>query len=89
MQPELDLSQCVVAKEVVEETDDGVGSLPRVESLIYEVVHLSGDALTTHPEDGALSGRLEVHWSRLEWVVRIVDLLGKIEGEVHTDRTTP
>ena len=89
MQTELDLSQCVVAKEVVKETDDSVTFLPRVESFIYEVVHLSGDALTTNSEDGALSGRLEVHWPRLEWVVRVVDLLGKIEREVHADRTTP
>ena len=70
-------------------TDDGVSTLSCVEGLVDEVVHLSRDTLTTHSEDGTLPGRLEVHRAGLEWVVRVVDLLGKIKREVNTDRTTP
>jgi hypothetical protein len=29
-----------------------------------------------------LSGCFEIHWPRLEWVVRVVDLLGKIKRVV-------
>lgn len=74
---------------MVEKTDDGVGTLSCVEGLVDEVVHLSRDTITTHSEDGTFPGRLEVHQVGLDWVVRVVDLLGKIKREVNTDRTTP
>lgn len=74
---------------MVEKTDDSVGTLSCVEGLVDEVVHLSRDTLTTHSEDGTLPGRFEVHRAGLEWVVRVVHLLGKIKREVNADRTTP
>ena len=68
-----------MGEEVVKKANDGVGPLPRVEGLVNEVVHLAGDALTTHYKDGTFPDRLEVHKARLEWVVKVEDLLGKIE----------
>ena len=42
-----------------------------------EVVGLSWDTLTTY------YSRFKIHWPWLEWIVRVVNLLGKIEGVVN------
>ena len=76
-----------MGKKKVEQADHSVGPLAHVECLIYEVDHLSGDTLATTLQDSTLPNHL--HRARLEWVVVVVDLLGKIKREVHTDRTTP
>ena len=61
----------MVCKEMMEHTDNGVGALPHVNSLVDQVVHLSWEGLTTHTEHGTLSRCQEVHGAGLE------DRLGK------------
>ena len=62
------LAQPMVHK-VVEHAYDGIGALLNVDSLAYEVVHLSREGLTTHTKHCALPGSQEVHWAGLERVV--------------------
>ena len=81
------LTQPVVLKEVVEHTYDGVRALPHVDSLVNEVVHLSGKGLTTHTEDGALSGCHGVHEARLLWIISVKkNLLCHVKTVVGRDR---
>ena len=80
------LAQPMVCKEMVKHTYDGIGALPHVDSLIDQVVHLSGDGLTTHTEDGTLPGSQEVHWARLKRIVGVEHLLRHVETVVGRDR---
>ena len=52
----------MVHKEMVEHAYDGIGALPHVDSLVNQVVHLSGEGLTTHTEDGILRGVIGPSW---------------------------
>ena len=63
-------------------TYEGVGALPHVNSLIDQEVHLSGEGLTTHTEDGT-SGCQEVHGAGIIWVKH---LLHHVETVVGRDR---
>lgn len=78
----------MISEEVVEEANHGVSSLASIRRLINEVVHLSWNSLTADPEDCTLPGSFKVHRARLEWVVGVVNLLGKVKRVVHTDRPT-
>ena len=48
-------------KEVMEHTDDGIGSPTSVNCFINEVVDLMWQSLTAHSEDGTLSWGEKVH----------------------------
>ena len=76
------LAQPIMHKEVVEHGYNGNGALPHVNSLVDQVVHLSGEGLTTHTEDGTLPGSQKVHWAGLERVVGVEYLLGHVETVV-------
>ena len=54
-----------------------------VASSTRYIVCLSWDTLTTHSKYSTLSSRFNIHWPWLEWVVRVVNLLSKFEGEVN------
>ncbi len=88
MKAHLYLTQSMIPKEVVNKADHRVCSLPCVRSLINEVVHLPWNALTAYAEDATLASRLEVHGPRLKRIVGVMDLLGEVEGEVDTNRST-
>ena len=66
-------------KEVVQEADHCVGTLPHVRCFINEVVYLTWDTLTADPEDCTLACSLEIHGSRLKGIVWVVDLLSEVE----------
>jgi len=66
-----------------------VGSLPCAGCFIDHVINLSWDSFTTHPKDGTFPSYLKVHRHRLEGVVGVVDLLGKVKEVVDTNRPTP
>ena len=68
--------------EVVEHSYDGVGALLHVDSLINQVVHLSGKGLTTHTKDGALPGCHEVHGAGLLRIIQVKHLLCHVETVV-------
>ena len=80
------LAQPMVCKELMQHTDDGVGALPHVDSLVDQVVHLSGEGLATHTEDSTLSGCQEVHGARLKRIVQVKHLLRHVETVVDRDR---
>ena len=80
------LAQPMVHKEMVEHTDDGIGALPHVYSLVNQVVHLMGDGLTTHTKDCALTGYQEVHWAGLKRIVGVEHLLCHVKTVVGRDR---
>jgi len=89
MQAQFMLSQCMVGKEVVQEAYHSVGSLTCAGCFIDQVIYLSWDSFTAHPKDGTFPSCLKVHRPRLEGVVWVVDLLGKVKGVVDTNRPTP
>ena len=64
---------------------NGNGALPHVNSLVDQVLHLSGEGLTTHTEDGTLPGSQKVQWAGLERVVGVEYLLGHVETVVGMD----
>ena len=72
-------------KEVVQHTDDGVGALPHVDSLVNQIVDLPGDGLATDSKDCALPGSQGVHWAGLKRIVRIEHLLCHIKTVVGRD----
>jgi len=76
------LAQPMVCKEMMEHTNDGVGALPHVNSLIDQVVHLSGDGLTTHTEDGTLSWCQKVHGAGLKRIVQVEHMLCHVKTVV-------
>jgi hypothetical protein len=82
METYINLSKTMILEEVMQEGDHCVSSFAHVRCLINEVIDLSWDTLTTHPKHSTLSGCFEIHWPWLEWVVRVVDLLGKIKRVV-------
>ena len=61
---------------------NGNGALPHVNSLVDQVVHLSGEGLATHTEDCSLLGNQEVHWAGLERVVGVEHLLCHVKTVV-------
>ncbi len=73
------LTESKVSKKVVKQADHSVRSLAGVQRLIDEVVDLSWNALTADAKDGTLACCLEVHWTRLEEIVGVMDLLGEID----------
>ena len=80
------LAQPMVCKEMMQHTDDGVGALPHVDSLIDQVVHLSREGLTTYTKDSTLSGCQEVHGAGLKRIVWVKHLLRHVETVVGRDR---
>jgi len=56
MEGQFMLTQTVIAKEVMKEANDGVGSFSCVTSFINEVVHLAGNSLTSNTKDHTLLG---------------------------------
>ena len=89
MEVEVGFSEVVCSQKVVEHANYVVCSLASVDNFINEVVymysnkvkrcflikaHLPWYHLTAHPENCALAGCEEVHWSRLLWVTEIVHL---------------
>ena len=79
MQLQVFFTKGMVLKKVMKHADNCVGSLACVELLIYEVVDLTWNSLTTDSKNATFSGCFEVDWTRLERVVGVVDLLGVIE----------
>ena len=55
MRMDVSLAEAMLLKVVVEQANDGVGSLPSVTSLINEVVHLSWQRLATDTENPTFS----------------------------------
>ena len=51
MRIDVSLAEAMLLKVVVEQANDGVGSLPSVTSLVNEVVHLSWQHLATDTEN--------------------------------------
>ena len=62
-----------------------VEAFSHVDSLINQIVHLSGDGLTTYTEDGRFPGSQKVHGAGLEVVVGVKHLLRRVETSVSMD----
>lgn len=88
MKAHFDFTQSMIAKKVVKKGYNRVSTLTNIRCLIDEVVYLSRDTLTTHSENSTLSCCFKIHWPRLEWVVRVMYLLGEVKGVVCTVRST-
>ena len=69
------LAKAMGVKEVVETTDDIVGSLSTFASFIGKKIYLSRYCFTMHSKHRALSGCQKVYRARLEWITREVHLL--------------
>jgi hypothetical protein len=68
------LTQPIIPEEMVQIADDSIGPLADRDSLVNQVVHLLGEALTAHPENATISRCQEVQWARLSRVAGDVDL---------------
>jgi len=79
MEMDRGLSKTMGLKEVVEQRDNCVGSLPDINGFINEVVDLARNRFTTYPKDSALSWCQEVDGPWLQRVRWVVHLLRKVE----------
>ena len=79
VQVDTTLANTVVIEEVVQHRHNGVGPFP---GLIQQEVNLLRKRFTCNTEQTTLPGTLKVNRSKLQWVRRIVDLLGEIEAVV-------
>ena len=79
------LAQLMVCKEMMQHTHNGIRALPHVYSLIDQVLHLSGDGLTTNTKYGTLSGCQEVYGAELERVVQVKHVLHHVKTVVGRD----
>ena len=87
MEGQFTLAQTVIAKEVMQEANDGVCSFSCVTSFIDEVVHLAGNSLTANTKDRTLSWCLEIDGAWLKRIVGVMHLLGKVKGVMNSLRT--
>jgi hypothetical protein len=68
MKYSLFFTQAVVLQKVVHIRYHSVSSLRYVHSLVYEVIHLGWNGLTTDTKYTTLSGGLKINRPRLMWV---------------------
>ena len=71
------LPKAVIVKKVVQQAYYHVGTFPRIAGLVNEVIHLMENSLTAYTKHSTIPCCLKIHRSRLEWIVRVVHLLGK------------
>ena len=74
---------------VVQKTDGTIRYLANVVCIVNEIVDLGSDGFTCNTENLALSSSKKVCWSRLQRIVGIVDLFGKIIRIVHVSTLLP
>ena len=75
-------TQSMHLEEVVETTDDFVGSFATLSSLLSEEIHLPRYRFTVDAKDSTLPRSKEVYRARLKRVRWKMDLLCIIKGEV-------
>ena len=69
----------MMLEKVMEEGHYSVRSFTYVRRFVDEVIDLAWYTLTTHSKYSKYCTLSEIHRPRLEWVVRVMDLRGKVE----------
>ena len=73
----------VSGKEMMNVGDCGISSFSRTNTLVYQVVNLSGDTFTANSKKSTLPGSFKINRSRLIRVCWVMKLLSIVIGVMH------